>query len=79
MSAVVTDSVTTEAKSHIGLYYVWGGKSPVTDFDCSGFVQYVFKTNGLTLPRVSRDQSKFGSVVPYVMCFSLSRYQLGNN
>ena len=61
MRAVKTDSLISEAKSHIGLHYVWGGTSPITGFDCSGFVQYVFKQNGIALPRVSVSQSKVGS------------------
>lgn len=63
--AIKTDSIITEAKSHIGLHYVWGGTSPVTGFDCSGFVQYVFKQNGITLPRISRDQASRGIAVTF--------------
>lgn len=61
----LTTSIISEAKSHLGLHYVWGGTSPVSGFDCSGFVQYVFKQNGITLPRVSRDQSTVGTVISY--------------
>lgn len=42
------------AKSHLGVPYVWGGTSPVDGWDCSGYVQWVFKQAGIQLPRVSQ-------------------------
>lgn len=36
--------------------YVWGGTSPVTGFDCSGFTQYVFRQAGKSIPRTSGSQ-----------------------
>lgn len=38
------------ARRFLGISYQWGGRSP-RGFDCSGFVQTVFKHNGITLPR----------------------------
>ena len=35
-----------EAESHLGLSYVWGGYSPVSGFDCSGFVSWVINHCG---------------------------------
>ncbi|MGX7108802.1 C40 family peptidase [Facklamia miroungae] len=37
-----TGSLIGNAEKYIGIPYVWGGKSP-SGFDCSGFVQYVFR------------------------------------
>ena len=36
-----------EATRYIGYPYVWGGDSPETSFDCSGFVCYVFMNSGV--------------------------------
>ncbi len=36
-----------EAEKYLGFPYVWGGSSPETSFDCSGFVSYVLTNSGL--------------------------------
>ncbi len=36
-----------EADQYVGFPYVWGGSSPETSFDCSGFVSYVLTNSGL--------------------------------
>ncbi|BBM59464.1 cell wall-associated hydrolase [Leptotrichia hongkongensis] len=47
------------AKTQIGKPYVYGATGN-SSFDCSSFVQYVFKkTLGITIPRVSAEQSVF--------------------
>jgi cell wall-associated NlpC family hydrolase len=53
------DQVIDFAKTFLGVPYVYGGASP-TGFDCSGFIQYVFKEFGYSLARTAGDQSLFG-------------------
>ena len=57
------NKVISLAKSLLGTSYVWGAQGPST-FDCSGFTYYVFKNAAnITLPRVSQDQSTYGTYV----------------
>ena len=43
-----------EAAKYLGFPYVWGGSSPSTSFDCSGFVCWVFTNSGVhNLPRAT--------------------------
>lgn len=50
------------AHVHIGTPYVWGGSSP-GGFDCSGFLQYIYSVNGVTIPRTVSEIWNFGASV----------------
>lgn len=65
-----------EAAKYLGYTYVWGGSSPATSFDCSGFVCWSFTNSGVhNLPRttaqgiyeqctpVSASEAKAGDII----------------
>ena len=56
-------NVVAYAKQFIGTKYTYGGTSPKTGFDCSGFTSYVYKHFGISLPRTSGGQSGVGTAV----------------
>ena len=47
--------IATYALTFVGSPYSWGGNSPATGFDCSGFVQYIFSQYGYTTSRIAND------------------------
>ncbi len=52
----VANNVLIRAIGLVGTPYRWGGNTPASGFDCSGLVDYVFRTEaGLDLPRTSRE------------------------
>ena len=50
------------AEKYLGARYNYGGMS-TSGFDCSGFVQFVFRQNGITLPRSTVDQFERGKKI----------------
>jgi len=56
----------------LGIPYVWGGTDPDKGLDCSGFTQYVYKQMGISLPRISNQQARFGKRI------GLNQLQVGD-
>ena len=53
------NGIVNLARQFLGVPYVWGGSSP-NGFDCSGFVQYVYAQQGISLPRTADIQATAG-------------------
>jgi cell wall-associated NlpC family hydrolase len=59
-----TGEVVVGALNMIGVRYSWGGDTPDSGLDCSGFVRYVFQdTLGMNLPRRAEEMSRVGEKI----------------
>lgn len=63
-SNVIVDmsALVKTAKKYKGVPYKWGGTTP-KGFDCSGFINYVFKEHGISLPRTVASMWSSGTKV----------------
>lgn len=60
----MAEGILSQAFSLTGIKYKYGGTSPETGFDCSGFVRYVFQqASDLTLPHGARAISQIGQAI----------------
>lgn len=66
------EAIVQTAMSQVGRPYARGGTTPVTGFDCSGLVIWVYGRHGVQLPRTAREQSRVGKRV------SVGRHQPGD-
>ncbi|MCD7950446.1 MAG: DUF5011 domain-containing protein [Erysipelotrichaceae bacterium] len=66
-----TSGIVATAISKLGCAYKYGATGPYT-FDCSGFTQWVYKQNGISIPRTSSAQKAGGTVI------SLSELKAGD-
>ncbi len=58
-----SQSIVETAKLYLGGKYTSGGSSPSTGFDCSGFVQFIYKTHGISIPRSASAQYNSGTKI----------------
>lgn len=62
-SGTVGSAVLAHAAQYTGIAYQYGGSSPATGFDCSGYTQYVFSKVGIRLPRTAEAQRRMATRV----------------
>ena len=60
---IAAQKVVESAQSQLGTRYRTGGNSPGKGFDCSGFVQWAYKQQGISLPRLTKEQARTGRLV----------------
>ncbi len=60
----VYEKLLRTAYTQLGKRYRYGGTTPRTGFDCSGFTSWVYKKHGYELPRTSREQAQIGKAIP---------------
>jgi cell wall-associated NlpC family hydrolase len=58
----ITSKIENTAKSLLGTDYEYGANGPY-QYDCSSFTKYVFAKQGISIPRVSRDQALRGQYI----------------
>jgi peptidoglycan DL-endopeptidase CwlO len=58
-----TGGILGIAAQYAGIMYKYGGTSPSTGFDCSGYTQYVFRQVGISLPRTAEEQRQSATPV----------------
>lgn len=57
------DKIVSFAKQYLGYRYVYGGTTPGSGFDCSGFIYYVFNSCGYSISRSLSAQASKGTAV----------------
>jgi len=80
------DKLVQTAMLYQGYAYTWGGMSPTTGFDCSGFANYVCAQYGVSLHRVAQDIYSYDGVsVGWndlqpgdILCFGYGPYSVGH-
>ena len=63
---IVPSEITDFAHRFLDLPYTWGGRSSF-GFDCSGFMQMLFKEMGYAIPRDAKDQYQYADFTPVSM------------
>ncbi len=87
-NSAIGQSIVDHALTYLGLPYRYGGSSPSTGFDCSGFVYYLYRSAGFSVNRtastqwyhgieVSKDELQPGDLVFFSNNYSSSIEHVG--
>ena len=84
--AALGEKIAATALEYVGCRYTWGGMSPETGFDCSGFVNYIYNLYGYSLERVAQNiYYSSGSFVGWdelqpgdILCFGYGADSIGH-
>ncbi|WP_261381568.1 C40 family peptidase [Paenibacillus cremeus] len=65
VSSSTAQNIISTGRRFMGVRYQFSAQTGNTSsFDCSSFTQYIFRINGVNIPRSSRQQSQVGTYVP---------------
>lgn len=78
MATSSESDLLTLAADFLNTPYLWGGRT-FMGIDCSGFIQVLFKTKGMALPRDARDQVVKGDLIDFNKRQSLDVAFFANN
>lgn len=70
--------IENRARSVIGTNYSYGGTSPRSGFDCSGFTRWTYYEHGAALPHSSLDQFNMGTHRGYKRLWKRSKLEVGD-
>lgn len=70
--------IEDRGRSERGTHYSYGGTSPSSGFDCSGFTRWVFSQHGATLPHSSMSQFDMAGRNGYKRVWKIRNLEVGD-
>ena len=70
--------IEDRARSQRGTRYNYGGGTPSSGFDCSGYIRWVFSEHGASLPHSSMEQFNMGRREGYKRVWKIRKLEVGD-